>query len=90
VIVNFVSKFDMCRRVGWLVLLSLASGAYGCGSGNPTSTEARQDGVSAEKRLKSDELYRYEGSGSQKRKIEVSGKALFKQLREASKKAQPK
>jgi len=85
VIASIVGKFGPYRRAGALVLLTLATVAYGCGSSVPT--ESNTTGKDAAKALSPDQLYSYEGTGAAKRKVEISRRDRIKLLHETAKKA---
>jgi hypothetical protein len=69
VIVSIVSKFGWYRRAGALVLLALATVAYGCGSSGDRSVGSARP---AGEPLKPEQLYKYEGEGGAKRKVDLS------------------
>jgi hypothetical protein len=92
VIVSFGSKLGPCRRVGASVLLLLATVANGCGSPGPTEStnpaDAKLVGKSPAELLTPDQRYRYEGTGTAKRKVEISRKERIKLMRDAVEKGQ--
>jgi len=93
VIWSFVSRFDLCRRAGALVLLTLATVAYGCGSSGKTEASRQSEsnvGKTPDERLKSEDLYRYEGTGKEKRKVAISRRERVKLLHEAAKNPESK
>ena len=77
---RLVSKFNLYRRVGALALLSVATLSYGCGSAEMTSAsnpaDAELAGKTPEDVLKPEQMYRYEGEGAAKRKVELSRSEL--------------
>jgi hypothetical protein len=87
VILRIESRRDLCRRAGALVLVTLATVAFGCGSSERPETNA---GKAAEDLLKPEELYRYEGTGKEKRKVTISRRERVKLLHEAQKKLESK
>jgi hypothetical protein len=90
VISRVVNGFDPCRRAGALVVLILAVVASGCGSTeqNDKSNGTRTGvAIGADKLLKPQDRYRYEGAGTERRKVEISRKERVKLLHEAAKKA---
>jgi hypothetical protein len=85
VIVSVVGRFGLYRRAGALVLLTLATVAYGCGSSVPT--ESVSAGKNPAKLIPEDQLYKYEGTGAAKHKVDISRRERIKLLHEAAKKA---
>ncbi len=79
-----ISKMFRGRCTGVLVLMALAATATGCGSSAPT--ESISTGKNAAKKLSDDQLYKYEGTGVAKRKVEISRQERVKLLHEAAKK----
>jgi hypothetical protein len=86
VILSFVSRFGLCRRAGALVLAALATVAYGCGSSEPTGA-ASAESKGLDKQLNREDLYRYEGTGTAKRKVEIPRRERVKLLHDAANKA---
>jgi len=85
VILSFVSRFGPCRAAGWLVLVALATVAYGCGSSQqPGASESK--GLA--KQLNPEDLYRYEGEGQAKRKVPISRRERVKLLHDAANKSE--
>jgi hypothetical protein len=83
VIWSFRSNLGSYRRAGALVLITLATIAGGCGSSGPAETNVA--GKSYKQVLKEDQLYKYEGEGTAKRKVELSHRERVELLREAKK-----
>jgi hypothetical protein len=67
--------------------LALAVFAGGCGSSQP-SGQTSGSGKSLAEKLNPDELYRYEGKGKAKQKVEISRRERVKLLHEAANKAE--
>jgi hypothetical protein len=88
VIVSFVSRFDLCRHAAALLLVALATAAYGCGSSLlPTDTHAATGaGKGPSEILKPEQLWKYEGTGKAKRKIQISRRERVRLLHEAQQK----
>jgi hypothetical protein len=85
---SFGSKLGRCyRRVGASVLVMLGTVACGCGSSGLTAssnpTDAKLEGKAPSDLLTPDQMYRYEGTGKAKRKVEISRKERMKLMREA-------
>jgi hypothetical protein len=87
VIVSFVCNFVTRRRAGVLVAVAVAAIAYGCGSSTETGRAAPKDGTNLADQLKEEDLYRYVGTGTAKRKEAISRRDRVKLLHEAAKKA---
>ncbi len=87
---SLVSKFSLYRRVGALALLTVATVSFGCGSAEMTSASNPADaalaGKTPEQVLKPEQMYKYEGEGAEKRKVDLSRSELRKLMREAVKK----
>ena len=66
----------------------LAVIASGCGSSVPTGQPGGTASKSLEDRVNPDDLYRFEGNGKAKRKVEVSRRERVKLLHEAAKKSE--
>jgi hypothetical protein len=81
VIWSFRSNLGSYRRAGALVLITLATIASGCGSSGTAETNVA--GKSYKHVLKEDQLYKYEGQGKAKRKVELSHRERVELLREA-------
>jgi hypothetical protein len=88
VILSFFSTFFPWRRVGALVVVAVATTAYGCGSSND-GTRGPATGGRGElaKQLKDEDLYKYEGTGKAKRKVEISRRERVKLLHDAANKS---
>jgi hypothetical protein len=77
------------RLCGYVVVpVMLAAVASGCGSSVPSGQPGGDSAKSLEDKVNPDDLYRYEGKGKAKRKVEVSRRERVKLLHEASKKAE--
>jgi hypothetical protein len=89
VILRLVSRFDPSRTVTAPFLLMLAIVAYGCGaSPQPTTTASVPgEGKSAAELLKPEQLWKYEGEGTDQRKVRISRQERVKLLRDAKNKA---
>jgi hypothetical protein len=91
VISSFGSKLShfLFRRAGASVLITLAVITSGCGSsGSIGSPDAKSSGKLAKDVLKPEQLYKYEGEGKAKRKVEISRQERVKLLREAAEKTE--
>jgi hypothetical protein len=93
VISSFGSKLShfLFRRAGASVLIMLAVAVItsGCGSsGSIGSPDAKSSGKLAKNVLKPEQLYKYEGEGTAKRKVEISRQERIKLLREAAEKTE--
>jgi hypothetical protein len=89
---GFGSKLGRCYRCcGASVLVVLATVACGCGSSGLTSSsnpvDAKLAGKAPSDLLRPDQMYKYEGTGTAKRKVEISRKERMKLMREAVEKA---
>ncbi len=79
------NPFGLVRRAGAVVLLALATVAYGCGSSDPSAPLAQNPtGKGAAEILKPEQLYKYEGEGKAKRKVQISRHERLKLLHKAS------
>lgn len=88
---SFGSKLShfMFRRAGSSVLITLAVITSGCGSsGSIGSPDSKSSGKLAKDVLKPEQLYKYEGEGKAKRKVEISRQERIKLLRQAAEKAE--
>ena len=85
---TFAIGSSLTRRVVVLGLPVLASVASGCGSSVPSGQPGGSAGKSLEDKVNPDDLYRYEGKGKAKRKVEVSRRERVKLLHEAAKKSE--
>jgi hypothetical protein len=88
VIFRFAGRFFPWRRGGALVLIAVATMAYGCGSSNDGSHAPTSGGGKLVKQVKEEDLYRYEGTGKAKRKVAISRQERVKLLHEAAKKSE--
>jgi hypothetical protein len=87
VILSFVSNFGSYRRAGALILVALAAGAYGCGaSSDQGATDPNKKTKTLEELVPPEQLYRYEGTGTAKRKVELDRRERVKLRNEALKK----
>ncbi len=68
--------------------LALAIVAGGCGSSDQSGQPRSASGKSLEDRVNPNDLYRYEGKGKAKKKVEVSRRERVKLLHEAANKAE--
>jgi len=68
VISNPVGKFGTYQRAGALIVVTLVTVVYGCGSS--TDTESVVKSANSVK-LDPEELYRYEGEGANKTKVSL-------------------
>jgi hypothetical protein len=82
VIVSFENKLGLCRRAGALMLIALATLAYGCGASEQT---AQGPPKAPRKSLKEDDLYRWEGEGKAKRKVYLNPSEIENLLIERAK-----
>jgi hypothetical protein len=83
---SFGSKLGRRPRTGASVLILLAVIMSGCGSSETIgSPDAKSSGKLASQVLKPEQLYKYEGEGKAKRKVEISRDERIKLLREAAK-----
>jgi hypothetical protein len=57
------------RRIGALLLMTLTTAVFGCGSSERTETGGSPGSA---KLLKAEDYYRYEGEGASKRKVALS------------------
>jgi hypothetical protein len=90
VISRFVNGFDPCGRAGALVLFMLAAMASGCGSNQQSDTSkgtGTGGAAGADKPLAPEDMYRYEGTGKEKRKVELSRRERVQLRREAANKS---
>ena len=85
-ILRVVNSFKSCRRAHALVLFTLATVLYGCGSSDQSGANAGKASATIE--LKPEDDYTYEGTGSAKRKVELSRRERVKRLHEAAKKTE--
>jgi hypothetical protein len=85
VISCFVSRFVPYRRANAVVLVALAAATFGCGGGS-NDQGATDPNVKTKKLVDlvpPEQLYRWEGEGSAKRKVELDRKERGKLRREA-------
>jgi hypothetical protein len=74
------------RRAGALVLLTLATVVYGCGSsGSSNPADGKASGTAPEQLLKDEQLYKYVGEGKDKHKEAISIRERARLIREAKK-----
>jgi len=85
VISNPVGKFGTYQRAGALILVTLATVVYGCGSSERTES-AGPSGPSVN--LKPEDYYHYEGEGVNKKKVSLDRREKRKLRFEAAKKAE--
>jgi hypothetical protein len=78
-----VPAFGACVRVIALLLATLATLGYGCGSAEQKEVSATPGGS---KLLGEEGRYRYEGTGANKKKIELSPKERRKAVGELKRK----
>jgi len=80
--------FAIRSRVGrqLVTLLALATVAGGCGSSVPSGPPAGSSAKSLDDKVDPTSLYKYEGTGRAKKKVEVSRRERVKLLHEAAKK----
>ncbi len=84
-VLSFVNRSEGRRRAGPLVLVTLAVIAYGCGSSDTTvPTNVNKPGTI---KLKPEDSYTYEGTGTAKRKVELDRRERVRHLHDAAKKA---
>jgi hypothetical protein len=87
VTLSFVSKFGPYRRARALVLVALAASAFGCGgSSDQGATDPNKKTKTLEELVPPEQLYRYEGTGTAKRKVELDRRERAKLRHEALKK----
>ena len=87
---SVVSRLDRCRCAGSLILVVLSTMACGCGSSSPANSSApsgSSPAKGADQLLKPEQLWKYEGTGTEKRKVSISRRERAKLLREATTKA---
>jgi hypothetical protein len=88
VISSSVPKSGPNRRAAALVLFTLAGVAYGCGGSVPTgASPGAPPGKPLEELVSPDKLYKWEGTGAAKHKVELSRKERMQLRHEAEKKA---
>jgi hypothetical protein len=90
VFLSVVSRLGRCRCAGSLILFVLSMMACGCGSSSPANSSAPSGGSpakGADQILKPEQLWKYEGTGTEKRKVSISRRERAKLLREATTKA---
>jgi hypothetical protein len=87
-IVSVIGRFDLHRRPAYLLLFTLAAAACGCGSPSQSANTAATSGEqkTPAELLKPEQLWKYEGSGAEKRKVAISRRERVKLLHEAEKK----
>jgi hypothetical protein len=74
------------RRLGASVVITLVAIASGCGpSGSSNPADGNDSGTSPKQEIMSNQMYKYEGEGKAKRKVEVSRRERIKLIREAKK-----
>ena len=81
----FVSRFVPYRRAGAVVLVALAAATFGCGGGS-NDQGATDPNVKTKKLVDlvpPEQLYRWEGEGTAKRKVELDRKERGRLRREA-------
>jgi hypothetical protein len=85
VIVSVVSRFGFCRRAAAMLLVALATAAYGCGSSlvSTDTAVAASGGKAPSELLKPEQLWKYETTGKAKRKVPISRRERVKLLHEA-------
>ncbi len=89
VIFSLVSNLGSFRRTGALVVIALAVVAYGCGSSEQQQQTSGSGPAKAPRSsLKEEDLYRWEGEGTAKRKVYLSRREENKLLIERAKKSQ--
>lgn len=86
-ILSLASNFRSHRRAGAAVLIALAVVGYGCGSSQQQTTD-NGAARSPKNSLKAEDLYRWEGEGSAKRKVYLTRQEQKKLLYERAKKAE--
>ena len=81
----FVSRFVPYRRAGAVVLVALAAAAFGCGGGSNDqgATDPNVKTKKLEELVPPEQLYRWEGEGTAKRKVELDRKERGRLRREA-------
>jgi len=84
VIFSDVNSRKSCRRAGALVLVTLATVAYGCGSSGEGGPGAVNKPGTI--KLKPEDDYTYEGTGAAKRKVELDRRERVRRLHDAAKK----
>jgi hypothetical protein len=84
----FAIRSSLSKRGVALALLALATVAGGCGSSDSSGKPGGSASKSLEDKVNPDDLYRYEGKGKAKKKVEVSRQERVKLLHEAAKKAE--
>ena len=85
VIVSVVSKIYLRRRAAALLLVALATAAYGCGSSlmSTDTAVAAGAGKAPSELLKPEQLWKYETTGKVTRKVQISRRERVKLLHEA-------
>jgi hypothetical protein len=84
VISCFVSRFAPHRRAGALVLVCLAAGTFGCsGSNDRGATDPSIKTKTLKQLVPEEQLYRWEGEGTAKRKVELDRRERAQLRREA-------
>jgi hypothetical protein len=81
VISFFRGNLRLYRRGVASILITLAAITSGCGSSSPT--DGKTSGTSPTQLLKDEQLYKYEGEGKRKHKVELSRRERVKLIQEA-------
>ena len=74
-------------RTGALVLITLMSATFGCGSSDRGATDPNIKTKTLKELVPPEQLYRYEGTGTAKRKVELDRRERAKLRRDALEKA---
>jgi hypothetical protein len=82
---SLISQGGLFPRLVTLFLVGAATMTYGCGSSAPTVSDTA--GKNPAKKLNPDQLYKWEGTGAAKRKVEISRRERVKLLHEAAEKS---
>jgi hypothetical protein len=87
-IVSIIGSFDLHRRPASLLLFALATAASGCGTPPQSTNTAATSGEqkTPAELLKSEQLWKYEGTGTEKRKVAISRRERVKLLHETERK----
>ncbi len=86
---NFFSRASLgrYRHAGATAALLLATATCGCGSSGSTNpVDAKLEGKSVAELLTPEQEYKYEGTGKNRRKVQISRRERMKLIRESASK----